>query len=127
MRNTLYYLMVISVIALGLCGCGDAESAPDAAPSASAPSEAFSEIETEYVRVSCQEVVCKQNADVSRSQSDTGSHLGTYYKVRCWWPCTTHEGQDRQNVWMTFTRFTGECFARELTTSEDAHESYCEG
>jgi hypothetical protein len=126
MKKALRYWILVGLVALALCACGGSDSPNRETSSAPAPAESFTETETTHVRMSCREVFCKQEADVSRTQSDTGSQLGTYYKVRCWWPCTAYEGQDEQNVWMTFTRFTGECFSRELTTQEDAHASYCE-
>lgn len=126
MKKLIRCLMYVMCLALYLCGCGDADPAPQETWSEPAPSDAFKEKETEHFRMSCQEVVCKQDADVEHTQADTGTHLGTLYEVRCWWPCTTYKGQSRQNVWITFKRFTGECFERRLITQESADSYACE-
>ncbi len=121
-----YAILILMMTGALLCACGGADGEDSDVSSGPADPEAFfSEVDNDLYRMSCREVVCRQGADVSRSTYDTQGPLGTAHGVTCTWSCVSYQSQ-KQNVYIDFNRFTGECFDTKYISQEAADSYDCE-
>ena len=100
-----------------LAGCGEATE-PEARPQTSYEYEAPDQtVETDHYRLTCEEVTCKGEAEVSTSFLELQGN--TLESVDCSWRCTRYGGREEVRLSLEFQSYKGGCWEKTYESTDE--------